>query len=125
MKCFFYCVIATLLFQTGCNLAPKYARPEMPMPADWRVDNDEASTLCNLDWWKQLEDPVLDELIFTALQNNKDIQIAAWRVAEYFANYQVALSSFFPQFSLGGSALKEKLGIDSDFLPPGISAITP
>lgn len=118
-------LFTSLFFQTACNLAPRYTRPEMSLPTSWQTENNDASTLCNQNWWSALGDEVLDSLIGEAVQNNKDVQIAAWRVMQYFAQYQVSLSAFFPQFSASGNALKEKLAVDSNFLFPGLSTITP
>jgi outer membrane protein, multidrug efflux system len=97
------------LFLTACNLAPKYSRPEIDMPLSWRIESDEGSTLANVDWWTSLEDPVLNSLILTALENNKDLQIAIWRVKEFYGQYQVARSPLFPQIELGASALRERI----------------
>ena len=110
---------------TGCNLAPRYETPEVAIPTTWRVLGEDMLASANLSWWQQLGDATLDALIQEGIDHNKDIQIAAWRVREYFANYQIALSAFFPQVSASGNALKERLAIDADFLPPGFSAITP
>ncbi|MBM3197928.1 MAG: hypothetical protein FJZ58_01565, partial [Chlamydiae bacterium] len=118
-------MMLTSVWQTGCNLAPRYAQPEMTLPSTWRVESDETSTLCNLNWWKELGDETLNTLIADAIQNNKDVQVAAWRVMQYFAQYQIALSAFFPQFTASGAALKERLAIDVDFLPQRFSPITP
>ena len=59
-----------------------------------------------------------------ALDHNKDLKVAMWRVNEYLAQYQIVRSGLFPQVSANGSALKEQVPIDANFLPITISPIT-
>lgn len=92
------------------------------MPMSWRFESDEASTLCNLRWWESFGDTVLNELIETALENNKDLQVAIWRVREYWGQYEIVRSGLFPQVDLQASALKQKFPTRAgflDFLPQG------
>jgi multidrug efflux system outer membrane protein len=92
------------------------------MPTGWRFKSDDGSTLCNLRWWESLNDPILNNLIETALQNNKDLQIAIWRVKEYWGQYEIVRSGLFPQVDFEGSALKQRFPTNAgllDFLPQG------
>ena len=98
-----------LCLLSACNFAPKHSTPDMALPSNWRVDNEGGDTLANSNWWMLLEDEVLNEYIQTALQNNKDLKIAIWRVSEYLAQYQVVRSSLFPQLQLNSSAVRERL----------------
>lgn len=119
----------SLLCMSGCNFAPKYTQPELDdMPTSWRFESSDASTLCNLKWWEALGDPVLDSLIDTALQNNKDLQVAIWRVREYWGQYEIVRSGLFPQLNAQASALKQRFPIKAgflDFLPGGGATINP
>lgn len=85
----------------GCAVGPDYQRPEAELPATWRVDYPQASELTNLRWWQQFGDPVLDELIETALRENYDIRIAAERVEQYLGQLATTRSQFFPQIGYG------------------------
>ena len=117
-------LLCTLSF-SACNLAPKYSRPDFNMPTSWRTEPLAGQDLTDTSWWDRFEDPQMGELIQLALANNNDLQVAAWRVYEYFAQYQATRSSLFPQITGNGSALKERLPVDSNFLPPTASPITP
>src|SRR5579872_291973 len=117
-------ILLLLLAIGACNLAPRYDRPNVELPCSWRMESDQSSTLANLRWWESLGDPVLDSLIMTALENNKDLQIAVWRVCEYYAQYQIVRSSLFPQIDLEASALKERFPVDGSFLPVGFNPVT-
>jgi len=109
---------------TGCNFAPKYTQPDTPMPIAFRTQTEELDYDGNIGWWKGFGDEVLDYFVETALLNNKELQIAMWRVSQYLAEWEVARSSLVPQITPSASAMKEKLPVDADFLP-GRSPITP
>lgn len=87
-----FCLIVVL---TAC-FRPHYRRQYVDIPNDWRIPTNEGTTLCNFSWWEQFGDPVLDDLIMTALVNNQDLQVAISRVAEYYASYRVVYANFFP-----------------------------
>ena len=110
---------------TACNFAPKYSSPDIALPVDWRTESEVEDPLINVSWWKHWGDEVLDEYIQTALDHNKDLKGAIWRVNQYRAQYIVKRSGLFPQISSNGSAIKEKLAVDTDFLSSGINPITP
>ena len=98
----------------GCSFAPTYQRPEVPVPAQWQVNIQTANDFANTTWWKQFRDPVLDDLIQIALQENKDVQIAAARVEEYMGRYGVTRSAQFPQVGANADAARTRL---SESLP--------
>ncbi|MEZ5315603.1 MAG: efflux transporter outer membrane subunit [Chlamydiales bacterium] len=112
------------LLITGCNLAPHYDRPSIEIPPDWRFDYDPESTCCNICWWEELGDPILDGLILQALKSNKNLQIAIWRVCEFYGKCQMFSSKMFPKIDLHGSAFKEKFP-PASFIPSKIDSITP
>ncbi len=121
-----YIVFSVLIFlPAACNFAPKYSTPEMALPLDWRNTSEMGDELANLSWWKHLGDEVLDEYIQIALEHNKDLKSAMWRVNQYLAQYKVVRSALFPQITSNGSATKERFPVDADFLPFNVSPITP
>lgn len=112
-------LVTTLgLALSGCSLAPTYQRPEVPMPAQWRVDIQTANDLANTAWWRRFGDPALDRLIQAALQENKDVQIAAARVEEYRGRYGVTRADQFPQIGAGADAARTRAS-ENGAVPPG------
>ena len=105
----------------GCAVGPAYQRPEVPVPAQWQVSIQQANTLANTAWWQQFQDPVLDGLIQIALQENKDVQIAAARVEEYMGRYGVTRSAQFPQVGAGAAGARTRSGETT--VPAGTSLI--
>src|SRR5207247_2145170 len=57
----------------------------------------------------QCEDPVLSDLVRTALANNKDLEIATANVDQAAAQYGIVHSAQFPQLSAGASAERQRL----------------
>lgn len=93
---------------TGCMVGPDYQHPEIAPPAAYRYADHEAKNLSNTLWWEQFQDPVLNELIGSALLENKDIKIAAARVEEFQGRYGEARSLFFPQVGLGAQGQRSR-----------------
>ena len=100
----------------GCAVGPDYERPELELPADWRVEPETAAQLANAAWWEQLGDPVLDELIASALAENLDMRIAAARVAQFGGALRATRAGFMPQLGYGAGADRAR---SSEFLLPG------
>ena len=64
-------VISTLpaLALFGCAGGPTYQRPSFESPLSWRLEEKEAKEVANTAWWKQFDDPVLNERFILRLQN--------------------------------------------------------
>jgi multidrug efflux system outer membrane protein len=102
---------AAALFAAGCNVGPKYVRPQITAPPTYRgadeaaVSSDANNSLGDQQWSAVFREPELQELIRTALANNLDLRIAARRVLESAAQLRVTRSQEFPQISVGGSGV--------------------
>lgn len=112
------CLLPGLVL-TGCLVGPDYERPDIEMPDAWRFEYEEAAELINTRWWEHFEDPVLDELIVTALRENQDVRIAAARVVQFLGALRTTRSQFFPQAGYGGSASRNRASEDAFGLGPG------
>jgi multidrug efflux system outer membrane protein len=101
---------ATLLslLLSGCMMGPDYFRPTVDTPLAWRVSDQDAKDLANTAWWEQFNDPVLNDLIATALRENKDLMIASARIEEYAGRYGITRAELFPQVGLGYGVAKQK-----------------
>ncbi|BBH12306.1 efflux transporter outer membrane subunit [Chromobacterium haemolyticum] len=77
---------------TACAVGPDYSRPKLELP-----DSAQAqSPAIAMDWWKQFNDPVLDQLIAEALEHNQDLAAAAARVDEAAAQAGIARAQLLP-----------------------------
>jgi outer membrane protein, multidrug efflux system len=86
----------------GCAVGPDYRRPSIDAPSAWRLTEPEAKDLADTTWWEQFDDPVLNELIASALKENKDLRIAAARVEEFVGRYGATRAGLFPQAGAAG-----------------------
>ncbi len=98
-----------LLLSASCTLGPDYRRPEVDVPAAWRLDERQARELADTDWWRQFNDPVLDGLIASAIAGNKDLQLAAARIEQYAGRYGTARADLFPQAGAGAEYDRQKV----------------
>jgi multidrug efflux system outer membrane protein len=111
----------------ACNMAPRNSSIDIPIPSEWRtegapfLDENIAATYANIDWWQQLEDPVLNELIDEALIYNKDLLVASWRVVEFQAIYRFVSGNLYPQIDATGSFSRQQRSIALNPLPAGVS----
>lgn len=83
----------------GCLLGPNYKQPSIDVPQSYRFKPPLVAETANSAWWKQFNDPVLDQLIAEALLNNKDVRIAAANIMQAAGILMSTRSAFFPQFN--------------------------
>lgn len=110
-------LMATAL-STGCvNLAPKYERPPIELPAEWGAD---AQAAIGAEWWKLFEDPQLDRMIAEALAHNASLALAVARIDEARAQFGFARAEQFPTLSasVAGSRAQTSQRTATP-LPPG------
>ena len=102
-----------LVFQLGCAIGPNYQQPAVDVPETYRdgLKPSQAESLADLPWWQVFEDPVLVELIDTALRNNLNLEIAVARTEQASRQASATNSAFFPQATYGGSGGKTKAAI--------------
>jgi multidrug efflux system outer membrane protein len=93
---------AALLLASACAVGPKYQRPEVATPKEYRfaIGPQEAASIADLPWWEVFQDPELEALIREALASNQDLRLAAARVEESRALVGVARADFYPQIGL-------------------------
>ena len=83
MKHYLIALIAGTFLLAGCVMGPNYQRPKIEAPAAFRGDDLKTgeSSIADMRWSELFKDPVLTDLISTALSNNYDMRIAAERVS--------------------------------------------
>src|SRR5271157_3541920 len=66
-------------------------------------------------WWEIFQDPQLQQLIRTALQNNYDVRIAATRILEAQAQLGITRADQLPTLSAGAAAINYEIPRNRDF----------
>jgi multidrug efflux system outer membrane protein len=120
MKKRFSLLAITVVLLTGCSLAPKYTRPEAPVPASWpsgpAYDNAQVSpgapVSAELKWREFFTDERLREVIETALKNNRDLRTAALNVERARAVYGIARADLLPTVNATGRGAKQRVPTD-------------
>jgi outer membrane protein, multidrug efflux system len=102
-------ILLVVVLFAGCAVGPDYRRPAVDVPQSFRFEDREAKNLANTAWWRQYNDPVLNELIQTALQENKDVKIAAARIGQFVGQYMTTRAALFPQVGGGASGGMERV----------------
>lgn len=105
-------ILGLLFVLVGC-VRPIYEPQYVDIPPSWRLEASEADTICNVRWWEQFEDPVLNDLIEQALEYNQDIQVAINRVFEFYAQFRVVGSQEFPQLNGNATYNRIKSSLDA------------
>ena len=104
--------IAFAFALSGCMLGPDYQRPQTPLPTTYAdaptVDATASTTTIGVDWWKLYDDPILNDLVATALSENLDVVAAVARIEEFDADLREANAALFPEIDLGGAAARSR-----------------
>lgn len=98
--------LSVTLLLGGCSMAPDYQRPELPQGATWQSNQTGEAAVSS--WRQQFLDPALQQLIATALENNRDLRIAALNVEAYEARYRIQRAAQLPTLAANGSGSRQQ-----------------
>lgn len=115
----FSMLITGAISLASCAVGPDYSRPDLSPPLSFRMAaaEQETESFANLPWWELLQDQVLQDLIRTALRENKDLKRAVASVEEFQARLFIARMDFAPKADITGNA--PIMGRKAQFLFPG------
>jgi len=124
-------LVGIAVIQAGCTLAPKYRRPQAPVPANWPAGTagqaiqpaTNAPDTQPLRWREFFTDVKLQPLIAAALTNNRDLRLAALNVELARAEYGIQRAELFPTVNATGQMSKQRMPA-SFFGQTGGGAIT-
>ena len=89
----------------GCATGPDYRRPDLTLPETWRLGEATTNSLADLPVAELYRDPVLNELISTALSNSPDVRSALATIEKAAASLRIQRAAFWP--AVNGSAAYE------------------
>ena len=112
--------LGIVFFLCSCSLAPQYTQPRAPVPAEWPqgaayVDTPStagASKAQDLLWRDFLTDPQLQKIIEMALENNRDLRLAALNVERARALYGIQRAELLPSAAASGVWSKQRRSSD-------------
>ena len=94
----------------ACDMAPKYVRPQLPVPeaspqgAAYAQDMAAATVSAETGWREFFVDPRLVRVIETTLGNNRDLRIALANVEQARAQYRIQRADLLPTAAASGNA---------------------
>ena len=110
--------ISTVFILAGCvSLAPEYPRPASPVPQQFSLSRNgltpAAAGYQDTGWRNFFVDPQIAGLITEALKNNRDIKMAALKIEEARAQFNVTKADRYPQLN-GSAGITYSGGLKSD-----------
>ena len=93
------CLVACLALAVGCRVGPRYQRPPIDVPAQYRgfdEDTTQAGSLGDVKWSELFRDKELQALIAQAVTSNYDVHIAAARVLQAQAQLTITRADQYP-----------------------------
>jgi len=106
--------IAALVL-SGCSLIPDYQRPEAPVAGQYPQGpayspaQAPAQAAAEQGWKQFFHDPALQQLIQVALENNRDLRVAALNIDAFAAQYRIQRADLFPAVSANGTGSRQRL----------------
>ncbi|PLY01760.1 MAG: multidrug transporter [Desulfuromonas sp.] len=108
-------LLMALLALSGCaSMAPDYQRPAAPVPGTWptAAATDNATSAAELPWREFFTDAQLRQVIELALENNRDLRVAALNIERAQAQYQIREATLVPQVSATGAGSGQRTPAD-------------
>ena len=109
-------LVAAAVMTSGCfTLAPKYERPESPVPDEWPAamgsgaPASEHETISALRWQEFVQSQKLEALIQLALENNRDLRIAALNLERARSLYRIQRADQLPELNAAGQYRRERI----------------
>ena len=123
-----------MIFTWGCTVGPNYKRPKVDVPGSYRGAPEAAQaqqtpsqqrsepagnppgpapqsavqSFGDQNWWEVFQDPQLQGLIRTALQQNYDVRIAATRILEAQAQLGITRADQLPTINAGAAGVGDR-----------------
>ncbi len=95
---------------SGCVVGPDYQKPIVNMPFNW--GNKASQKLVKPaqlgEWWKRLNDPLLDALVDEAVAGSLTVATAKAAVREARASYRQSVGTLFPSADGTASATRSR-----------------
>jgi len=98
-------VLLAALCLSGCtSLAPFYTRPAAPVPDAWPAGpayqqgtGQTGQITADIPWQEFFLDPQLQKVIALALENNRDLRVAALNIERSRAQYRISRAELLPK----------------------------
>jgi multidrug efflux system outer membrane protein len=114
--------LALTLGLAGCGVqAPRYTRPPLPVTDHYPMPASPADAAEPPAWRGYFTAPALQALIAQALQQNRDLRIAALRVEQARAAYGIERAAALPSLAAQASGARQR--VPADLSPTGRASV--
>lgn len=125
--------IAVASVLSGCTMMPRYTRPDAPVPDHFAgagagsattpdaAETEQARNVADIGWREVFTDPALQQVIALALQNNRDLRVAALNIEVARAQYRVQRAALVP--AIDGTGTSNNARTPSELAIPGQPAV--
>lgn len=108
---------------SACTMAPKYLRPDMPVPTEYHKGAPlMAGAAKRLTWQEFFTDPVMQQLIELALNNNRDLRVAMLNIEKVRSQYRVQRADLLP--TVNAATDYQATGTPAEFSALGERAVS-
>jgi outer membrane protein TolC len=96
----------------GCKVGPEFKSPQAKVPQSWTSTTNAvttnvviavSNTVSLTKWWTNFNDPILVNLVESAIKENLDAKIAVTRIRQARASFGITRASLFPSISSSAS----------------------
>ncbi len=102
-------LISAVVLLTGCQFVPKYFKPDAPIPESYPTATKAgAKSAADIGWRDFFQNPELQAVIQSALENNRDLKTAALRIEEARALFNIQRADELPTLNATGSATRAR-----------------
>lgn len=116
----YYCLsFGLLIILYGCMVGKKYSPPVTPEGITYR-DTIPGDTIPLAKWFDLYQDPALQDIIKTTLDNNFDLLTAAARIEEVRLQSAIIKANLYPQLNYSASAGGGQAGTNAQKVNGGI-----
>lgn len=110
-------VVSTGLL-AGCAVGPDYHRPDAPLSDRYQAQSavqqrSAARPASFAVWWEGFDDPLLSDLVSSALAQNLDLAQASARMAQARAGLGAATAALLPSGNINGQAARAYQSVET------------
>jgi len=104
-------IVSSCALLAACAVGPAYQRPALDVPETFGAQPQQATatSFADLAWWNVYGDPALQQLLQSAMEQNRDLKIAAARVQEARALTGVSGLERWPQIDVAAAAQRGRV----------------
>jgi NodT family efflux transporter outer membrane factor (OMF) lipoprotein len=113
-----FAVLLCMGMISGCAVGPDYSTPSVELPASFSAPTATASQTVAAPaelaaWWNAFNDPLLSQLINSALAQNLDLAQAAARIEQARAGLGAADAALLPSATVNGQAARARQSLET------------